>query len=115
MRNAGDPLWNEYESARQLSEQAMSMSRRAPVLQPLAGGDTNLYALFVAQAQRLLAPKGICGLLIPTEIATALATAENFRMLTTQRRLHCILDFQNRLTGETRQYFPVSAGLRMGL
>jgi hypothetical protein len=106
LREQADPLWTEYQTARQLSEQAMSMARRSPTLERLAGGDTNLYALFVAQAQRLLAPRGVCGFLIPTEIATALATAENFRQLTTARRVHCILDFQNRLTGETRQYFP---------
>ena len=84
----------------------MAMARRTPTLSALAGGDTNLYALFVAQSQNLLNDRGICGLLVPTEIATALATAANFRHLTEKKRLNCILDFQNRLTGESRQYFP---------
>ena len=106
LKLAGDPLWDDYLKARTFSEQAMAMARRAPTLSALAGGDTNLYALFVAQTQNLLNDRGISGLLVPTEIATALATAANFRHLTENKRLNCILDFQNRLTGETRQYFP---------
>lgn len=102
----GDPLWDDYQKARTFSEQAMAMARRTPTLSALAGGDTNLYALFVAQSQNLLNDRGICGLLVPTEIATALATAANFRHLTEKKRLNCILDFQNRLTGESHQYFP---------
>jgi hypothetical protein len=106
LRTKGDSLWNDYAYARSFSEQAMAAARRSPTLSALAGGDTNIYALFVAQAQQLLSKRGICGFLIPTEIATGLATSANFRQLTEQQRLHCILDFQNRLTGEKKQYFP---------
>lgn len=105
LEGRGDTLWKQYSSARNLSEQAMAAARNSPTLSPLAGGDTNIYALFVAQAQQLLSRRGVCGFLIPTEIATALATAENFRFLTSRKRVHAILDFQNRLTGESHQYF----------
>jgi hypothetical protein len=106
LEEQGDTIWAAYRYARDFSELAMRAARRSPTLKPLSGGDTNIYALFVAQAQQLLAPDGICGFLVPTEIVTALSTAENFRDLTDKRRVRSILDFQNRLTGETHQYFP---------
>jgi hypothetical protein len=106
LRSADDPTWAAFTRARDYSEASMRMARLSPTLAPLAGGDTNIYALFVAQAQRLVNERGIVGLLVPTEIATGLATAGNFRDLSQAKRVACILDYQNRLTGETYQYFP---------
>jgi hypothetical protein len=62
----------------------------------LSGGDTNLNSLFVERAHALVKPGGMVGMLIPSGIASDQSSAGFFRKVTSNKQVHCVIDFFNR-------------------
>ncbi|WP_298207635.1 N-6 DNA methylase [Ferrimicrobium sp.] len=75
---------------------------------PLTGhGDVNSYAVFAEFMRQALAPRGSCGVIVPTGIATDDSTSEFFKDLVTTRSLVSLYDFENSVplfTGVHRSY-----------
>lgn len=67
----------------------------------LAGGDVNLYSLFVERAQALAKPLGVVALLTPSGIAADKGASAFFRSIATTQRLGALFDFENR-----KVFFP---------
>lgn len=64
---------------------------------PLTGvGDVNTYALFAETINRLIAPDGRAGFIVPTGIATDDSTKRYFSAITQESRLVSLYDFENR-------------------
>ncbi len=64
---------------------------------PLTGvGDVNTYALFAETINRLIAPDGRAGFIVPTGIATDDSTKMYFSAITQESRLVSLYDFENR-------------------
>lgn len=97
----GHPLWADYQTARERADAAMAVARTGGQYPLLGRGDVNIYSLFVERAERLVRPRGMVGLLVPSGIASDLGAAEFFRGLATSGRLAALLDFENR-----RVFFP---------
>ncbi|MFE6502493.1 Eco57I restriction-modification methylase domain-containing protein [Kitasatospora sp. NPDC057738] len=88
-------LFGQWETAKREAAGTTRMLRVSGLF-PLAGrGDVNLYAVFAEQAQTLLAPEGMSGLVVPTGVATDMTTAEFFSTLVEQGRLTAVLDMEN--------------------
>jgi hypothetical protein len=89
-------LLKEFQAEKRASLAEKAFSRGSGYF-PLAGvGDVNTFALFAETAQRLLAPLGSTGLIVPSGIATTDTTKEFFASLVTGRKLRSIFDFDNR-------------------
>ena len=75
---------------------------------PLTGhGDVNSYAVFAEFMRQALAPRGRCGVIVPTGIATDDSTSVFFKDLVTTRSLVSLYDFENSVplfTGVHRSY-----------
>ena len=114
LKDAGDPLYADFEKADQRAADAMRMARfngnkripdpdnpgrtkKAPSEHyPLMSkGDINLYSLFVERAHALVQPQGMVGLLTPSGIAGDLSSSEFFRSLSTQGHIKSLYDFEN--------------------
>ncbi len=67
----------------------------------LAGGDTNLYALFVERAHKLLKPTGISGLVVPSGIYGDKSKSDFFGKIASESRLKILYDYENK-----KQFFP---------
>ncbi|MBS0209671.1 MAG: N-6 DNA methylase [Planctomycetes bacterium] len=94
-----DPeLWELYRKAQDSASRMLDYVRSEEAAFPLTGkGDVNLYMLFAELAQRIVAPAGRVGLLLPSGIATDHTTQEYFGSLVKSKRLSAIYDFVNRL------------------
>lgn len=95
------PLWRDYLVARDAAESGARAIRESGEYPLLAGGDTNLYSLFVERATALVSPQGIVGLLTPSGIAADKGASDFFRTLTEAdaqgaARLAALFDFENR-------------------
>jgi hypothetical protein len=97
-----DPLWQEYEAARERAERMAAVARSGGYYPLLSGGDVNIYSLFVERARSLIRPEGIVGLLVPSGMITDLSASKFFRSLANAGGVHTILDFENR----GQNYFP---------
>ena len=97
----GDPLFDDYTKAKNRAETASKMARSGGRFPLLSGGDTNLNSLFVEQAKKLIKPKGMVGLLIPSGISTEKNAQEFFGGLVEGSNASCCFDFFNkRLSGD---------------
>ena len=76
------------------------------VLFPLTSkGDINLYALFAERcSQALISRAAMCGIIVPTGVATDLPCADFFFNLIENKRIISIIDFRN------KGFFPGAAG-----
>jgi hypothetical protein len=101
LARAGDPLWEEYRAARERAEAGAAVLRRSGDYPLLGRGDLNLYSLFVERAERLVEPRGVVGLLVPSGIASDKGAAPFFRSIAAGGRLAALYDFENR-----RGFFP---------
>jgi hypothetical protein len=95
------PLWREYLEARDAAETAARVARECGHYPLLARGDLNIYSLFVERAQRLVQPRGVVGLLVPSGIASDLSASEFFQAVATGGRLRALYDFENK-----KVFFP---------
>ena len=77
----GDPLAQDYAVASERAATAARMARRLGEYPLLPGGDTNLNSLFVERATTLAKPDGVIGLLVPSGIATEMASQKFFEQL----------------------------------
>jgi len=101
LKKRGDPLWNDYQEAQAAAETAARVARDCGDYPLLAGGDINLYSLFVERAQSLVHARGIVGLLTPSGIAADKGAAEFFSSISTSGRLAVLYDFENK-----KVFFP---------
>jgi hypothetical protein len=95
------PLWREYLEARDAAETAARVARESGHYPRLARGDLNIYSLFVERAQRLVHPRGVVGLLVPSGIASDLSASDFFQAVATGGRLRALYDFENK-----KVFFP---------
>jgi hypothetical protein len=96
LKDAGDPLFADYEKADRRAVDTARMARKSGHYPLLSGGDTNLNSLFVERAHALVKPGGMVGLLIPSGIASDQSSAAFFRKVTGDKQVHCVIDFFNR-------------------
>ncbi len=101
LQKCGDPLWNDYQEAQAAAETAARVARDCGDYPLLAGGDINLYSLFVERAQSLVHARGIVGLLTPSGIAADKGAAKFFSSISTSGRLAVLYDFENK-----KVFFP---------
>lgn len=126
LKQAGDPLYADYQKADQRAADAMRMARfngNKRVADPdnpgkkikspsehyplMSKGDINLYSLFVERAHALVQPHGMVGLLTPSGIAGDLSSSEFFRALSTGGHIKSLYDFENRRTRHGLEpFFP---------
>ena len=101
----GDPLARDYAVASERATTAARMARRLGDYPLLSGGDTNLNSLFVERASTIAKPDGMVGLLVPSGIATEVASQKFFEQLMKKDSVRCVFDFFNkRENGEL--FFP---------
>lgn len=90
------PLFREYQEARR-RVYAESHFLRCSGRLPLTGqGNLNTYSVFAETARVLLDPKGQCGVIVPTGIATDARTQNFFKDLVGTKSLTALYDFENR-------------------
>lgn len=89
-------LYRLYAEAKTAAERTLAYARESGKY-PLTGrGDINTYMLFAELAQRIVAPNGRVGLLVPSGIATDATTKEFFGQLVDRQALVGLYDFENR-------------------
>jgi len=93
----GSPqLYQRNIAAKTAAEQTLQHVRTSGRF-PLTGkGDINTYAAFAELAQRIVAPDGRVGLLVPSGIATDHTTRTFFETLVQSGRLMGLYDFENK-------------------
>jgi len=90
-------LWSRYIAAQSAADRSLAYVRTKAAGFPLtARGDINTYMLFAELAERIVAPGGRVGLLVPSGIATDHSTKDFFGSLVSTKRLVAIYDFVNR-------------------
>ena len=96
LQAANPDLYAAYRQAQDAAERTVTYSRTSGQY-PLTGrGDINTYMLFAELAQRIVAPKGRVGLLVPSGIATDATTKEFFSGLMESQVLIRLYDFENK-------------------
>jgi hypothetical protein len=101
LRDNNDPLVQEYEKAGQRAKMATEVARDIGHYPLLSGGDVNLYSLFVERAHKLIQPKGMVGLLVPSGIVSDLTASKFFKYIAGAGRLAHLYDFENK-----KAFFP---------
>jgi hypothetical protein len=100
-------MYQEYQAALRESMGWLQLFRDSGRY-PLTGhGDVTTYAVFAETARTITGPRGRCGLVLPTGIATDATTAHFFADLVRQRALVSLFDFENEkqvLQGVHRQF-----------
>jgi len=89
-------LFAQYRQAKDAAERTLAHVRSSGNFPLTAKGDVNTYALFAELAQRIVAPRGRVGLLVPSGIATDKTTREFFSNLMESKSLIALYDFENK-------------------
>ena len=92
----GDPLAQDFAVASERAATAALVARRSGDYPLLSGGDTNLNSLFVERAATIAKPDGVVGLLVPSGIATEMASQEFFEQLMKKESVRYVIDFFNK-------------------
>ncbi len=93
-------LWRDWCEASRLAEGQSHFVRQSGRY-PLCGkGDVNTYALFAEHNRDALQPRGRCGFIVPTGIATDDTTKAFFSALISEQHLASLYDFENTATSE---------------
>ena len=95
LRQAGSPLADEFDDAKQRAEQFITSARNCGDYPLLGKGDLNLYSLFIERAMQLVNPNGFVGLLTPSGIYGDRGASEFFNTVSTSGRVASIFDFEN--------------------
>ena len=96
-------LYAAYCEAQDHADRTLTYARASGQF-PLTGrGDINTYMLFAELAQRIVAPGGRVGLLVPSGIATDATTKEFFSGLMESQSLVALYDFENRQASVSRR------------
>jgi len=85
--------WDTYQRDIHAQAEFIRASGRFPLT---AIGKLNTYAIFAEQAQRLIAPEGSTGIIVPSGIATDDSTKSFFGDLVQSQTLASLYDFENR-------------------
>ncbi|MDE0159903.1 MAG: restriction endonuclease [Candidatus Dadabacteria bacterium] len=101
LEKMGDPFAEDFNRAKQRTEQTARVARTCGDYPLLSGGDINLYSLFVERAMKIVKPDGMVGLLVPSGIASDRTSAKFFKEVATGGRLKAFYDFENR-----KVFFP---------
>ena len=101
LERADDPLAHDFATASERAMAAIRMARGGGDYPLLAGGDVNLYSLFVERAMTIVKSDGMVGLLTPSGIASDKTAARFFKGVSTQGRLRAFYDFENK-----KVFFP---------
>ena len=101
LKQADDPLAQDYALASERATAAARMARSGGDYPLLSGGDLNLYSLFVERAMTLVKPDGMVGLLTPSGIASDKTAARFFKRVATEGGLKALYDFENK-----KVFFP---------
>ncbi len=93
-----DPvLFAEYRFALRTKQGESAFLRASGRFLLTGQGRINTYAVFAELMRSALSPKGRCGIIVPTGIATDDSTSDFFGDLTKQQSLVSLYDFENRL------------------
>ncbi|WP_260478442.1 Eco57I restriction-modification methylase domain-containing protein [Nonomuraea sp. WAC 01424] len=88
-------MYQEYQAALRESMGWLQLFRDSGRY-PLTGhGDVSTYAVFAEATHTITGPRGRCGLVLPSGIATDATTAQFFADLLRQRALVSLFDFEN--------------------
>ncbi|MGJ8629037.1 MAG: Eco57I restriction-modification methylase domain-containing protein [Sulfitobacter sp.] len=102
LRKKSDPLWHEFERARDRVRQGSRLVKAGKgQFGWMTGGKLDLYKLFAERAIQLLKPDGLVGFLIPTGIATDKGTSAFFYDRAVNGCVQTLFDFENR-----KVFFP---------
>ena len=96
LQSANPELYAAYVRAGELAERTLAHVRDAGNFPLTAKGDINTYMVFAELAQRIVAPNGRVGLLVPSGIATDKTTSEFFGELVNSQSLIRLYDFENK-------------------
>ena len=91
-----DPLAQDFAVASERAAMASRIARSSGDYPLLSGGDINLNSLFVERASTIAKPDGVIGLLVPSGIATELASQKFFERLMEKKAVRCVFDFFNK-------------------
>ena len=94
-RAQGDPLIAEYDDVVHQANTAITVAQQCGAYSYIPKSNINLYLLFVERVMSLMAPKGVSGLLVPSEIFSGLSASDFFRNIANNGRLAVMLDFIN--------------------
>ena len=100
-----DPLAQDFAVASERAAMASRMARSSGDYPLLSGGDINLNSLFVERASTIARPDGVIGLLVPSGIATELASQKFFERLMQNKAVRCVFDFFNKRDND-ELFFP---------
>ena len=89
-------LYQRYIAAQEAAEKTLNHVRTCGRFPLTAKGDVNTYMVFAELAQRIVAPAGRVGLLLPSGIATDDTTKEFFATLMNFQSLVLLFDFENK-------------------
>lgn len=85
-----------YEEAKQNAEELSAYVRTCGYFPLMGRGDTNYYMVFTERGLELTSPKGRCGLVVPSGVATDDTTKLFFQHLIKEKRLSALIDFENK-------------------
>ncbi|MCY3920238.1 MAG: restriction endonuclease, partial [Chloroflexi bacterium] len=96
LREERSPLAREFDAEKARADTLGRMVRASGHYPLLAGGDINLYSLFIERATALVKPDGFVGLLTPSGIYADKTAARFFQSVSTNGRVDAVFDFENR-------------------
>jgi len=96
LKEAGDPLYDEYQRARHFSEALSAYLRESGRYDLTAVGDINTYQIFAGLVRQIVGEEGRVGAIVPSGIATDYYTQDYFNAIVDNRELVKLFDFENR-------------------
>lgn len=96
LKENNEALWQEYQNASQLVDQAAKLIRKGNNYNYFSKGKLNLYTLFLERAHQIIRDKGMVGLLIPTGSITDKRSSKFIKEITDNKRIKAIYDFENK-------------------
>lgn len=95
-RRMNDHRQEEFEQKRAEHIGYAQAIRLSNYFQYTAGGDLNLYPLFIERAMQIANEQGSIGLIVPSGLATDYGMSRFFNKIREDRHLQFFLDFENR-------------------
>ena len=96
LEHANPELYARYSAAKDAAEATLAHVRDSGNYPLTAKGDVNTYTVFAELAQKIVAPRGRVGLLVPSGIASDKTASEFFGGLIASRSLVSLHDFENK-------------------
>lgn len=96
LKEAGNPLYDEYQRAEHYSEALSTYLRESGRYDLTAVGDVNTYQIFAGLVRQVVDSTGRVGVIVPSGIATDYYTQDYFNAIVDNRELVSLYDFENR-------------------